>query len=234
MKLHYPAQANLLLKLSFLFLFFAHHANCIASEPVFGERPEIKLELIDDSAFYHTHVWIKFEDHVTRHLDDNVVAFDKDGYVSFGLPDVDDLNRAFGVRSYKHLYDSGALKRSYRDRHRKWGFHLWYELHLDDDQDIRAMVKAFEQASAVAHAAPEYKKTIHLQAVTDSNVGLRDQWFPDDPMFNQQWHYHNTGQAGGMPGADISLPAAWQIETGNPQVIVAIIDGGIQLDHPDL
>lgn len=234
MKLYYPKQAILFFNLSVLFICFSGYAICGASKPIFGERPEIKLELVDDGAFYHTHVWIKFEDHITRHLDENDVTFDKDGFVSFGISAVDDLNRAFGVRSYKYLYDDTVLDRSYRDRHRKWGFHLWYELQVDDNQDIRTIVKAYEQADVVAHAAPEFRKTLYLPAEGDSNLGFRDQWFPDDSLFNQQWHYHNTGQAGGTYGADISLPAAWQIETGNPQVIVAVIDGGIQADHPDL
>lgn len=59
-------------------------------------------------------------------------------------------------------------------------------------------------------------------------------WTPGDPLFVDQWHYHNTGQSGGSPGADISLPDAWEIEKGSPGVVVAIIDSGMQHDHPDL
>jgi hypothetical protein len=49
-----------------------------------------------------------------------------------------------------------------------------------------------------------------------------------------QWHYHNTGQAGGTPGCDISLFDAWEIETGNSNVIVSVVDCGINASHPDL
>ncbi|HEY0742709.1 MAG TPA: choice-of-anchor D domain-containing protein [Chryseosolibacter sp.] len=49
-----------------------------------------------------------------------------------------------------------------------------------------------------------------------------------------QWHYRNTGQSGGTPGADISLIQAWAVQTGSPDVIVAVIDGGIDVNHPDL
>lgn len=63
--------------------------------------------------------------------------------------------------------------------------------------------------------------------------------FPDDPMFNQQWGLHNTGQSGGTPDADIDAPEAWDIATGGVTVlgdtiVVAIVDGGCQLNHPDL
>jgi hypothetical protein len=63
--------------------------------------------------------------------------------------------------------------------------------------------------------------------------------FPDDPMFNQQWGLHNTGQSGGTPDADIDAPEAWDISTGGvtasgDTIVVAIVDGGCQLNHPDL
>lgn len=57
---------------------------------------------------------------------------------------------------------------------------------------------------------------------------------PVDPRFNEQWHYHNTGQQAGSVDADIDLPEAWDIIKGNSNVIVAIIDEGIQHTHPDL
>ena len=57
---------------------------------------------------------------------------------------------------------------------------------------------------------------------------------PNDPSFGQQWSLNNTGQSGGTPGADIGAPAAWSVQTGAPNVIVAIIDSGIRLTHSDL
>jgi subtilisin family serine protease len=57
---------------------------------------------------------------------------------------------------------------------------------------------------------------------------------PNDPDFNKQWYLDNTGQTGGTIDADIDAPEAWQIETGDTDVIVAIIDSGIDYTHPDL
>ena len=56
----------------------------------------------------------------------------------------------------------------------------------------------------------------------------------NDPLFEHQWHLHNTGQAGGTIDADIDAPEAWEITTGSPDIVVAVLDSGIQLDHPDL
>jgi subtilisin family serine protease len=61
---------------------------------------------------------------------------------------------------------------------------------------------------------------------------------PNDPQFPQQWGLDNTGQvvAGvtGTPGADVNAPGAWQTTTGSRNMVVALIDTGVQYDHPDL
>lgn len=62
---------------------------------------------------------------------------------------------------------------------------------------------------------------------------------PNDPQFSQQWGLQNTGQSGGIVGADIDATLAWDVTTGGitaigDSIVVAVIDGGFQLDHPDL
>jgi len=57
---------------------------------------------------------------------------------------------------------------------------------------------------------------------------------PNDPLFPLQWYLHNTGQNGGAPGADINVIKAWEITTGDPNIVVAVAGEGIDLDHPDL
>jgi len=58
--------------------------------------------------------------------------------------------------------------------------------------------------------------------------------FPDDEFFPMQWHLYNTGQSGGTPGADIRAPEAWEITTGDPNIIIAVVDCGVDTNHPDL
>ncbi len=57
---------------------------------------------------------------------------------------------------------------------------------------------------------------------------------PNDVRFANQWHHDNTGQTGGTIGADLNSVAAWNTSTGNPAVVIAIIDGGVDMDHEDL
>lgn len=57
---------------------------------------------------------------------------------------------------------------------------------------------------------------------------------PNDQYFDLQWHLINSGQAGGLDNEDILAPEAWNLRSKSPDITVAIIDSGIQLDHPDL
>lgn len=57
---------------------------------------------------------------------------------------------------------------------------------------------------------------------------------PDDPAFSLLWGLHNLGQTGGLGDADIDAPEAWEVTRSGPEVVVAVIDTGIDRDHPDL
>ncbi|MCC5851560.1 MAG: S8 family serine peptidase [Alkalimonas sp.] len=57
---------------------------------------------------------------------------------------------------------------------------------------------------------------------------------PNDPRFNELWGLHNTGQSGGTPGADISALEAWEVTTGSRDIIIGVIDTGMDYNHPDL
>jgi hypothetical protein len=49
-------------------------------------------------------------------------------------------------------------------------------------------------------------------------------------LFWRQWHLKNSG----LNGADISADRAWAIEKGSPQTVIAVLDGGFDMSHPDL
>lgn len=76
-------------------------------------------------------------------------------------------------------------------------------------------------------------------AVAQFNHKITYRNTPNDAQYNQQWQYNNTGQSGGMIGADIDADSAWDISTGGltalgDTIVVCIIDGGIDLNHNDL
>ncbi|MDP2401042.1 MAG: S8 family serine peptidase, partial [Actinomycetota bacterium] len=57
---------------------------------------------------------------------------------------------------------------------------------------------------------------------------------PNDPLYPGLWGLNNTGQDGGTPGSDIGAEVAWDVTTGSDDVVVAVIDTGVDLAHPDL
>ena len=63
---------------------------------------------------------------------------------------------------------------------------------------------------------------------------LKKDYVPNDPLFPQQWHLQNTGQVPGVANADARLSGAWDVEKGSPAITIAVIDDGIEIDHPDL
>ena len=131
-------------------------------------------------------------------------------------------------------------------RHRAAGLDRWYVAEVPA-AEVEAAVSRFARVDAVEVA--EVNQVVRLEgtavpvgdprpSTTDGKDPKRGPKggpvIPDDPRFDEQWHYHNTGQTGGTPNADINLPEAWETEMGSSAVIVNVNDSGVDLDHPDL
>ena len=98
----------------------------------------------------------------------------------------------------------------------------YYTLSIPNEQDIFQTIENLNSLDEVMFAEP-------------STVGFDDElYIPNDADFDRQWALNNTGQTGGRSGADVKATAAWDIERGDPGVVVAIIDTGVALNHPDL
>jgi subtilisin family serine protease len=87
-----------------------------------------------------------------------------------------------------------------------------------------------EQAVEQAQADPrvEYAQPNYIYRIADTR--------PNDPAFGQQWGLLNpfAGAAPGVSPADIGATRAWDITTGSDDVVVAVVDTGIDINHPDL
>jgi len=62
----------------------------------------------------------------------------------------------------------------------------------------------------------------------------RSDFIPNDPGFTNLWAMQNTAQFGGTLGLDMKGPQAWDITTGSSNIIVVILDVGVQTNHPDI
>ena len=87
---------------------------------------------------------------------------------------------------------------------------------------VEEAIKIYEQDPNVIYAEPNYV--------------LKTQLIPNDPRFasGEMWGLNNTGQSGGTADADIDAVEAWNQTTGDAGVIVAVIDSGVDYNHPDL
>ncbi len=218
--------------------------SCGKYEVKFGSRPPVDLKNVSEDAFKEDKIRIQVQPYIKNRLDGISLKSDGNNYLQTGIPELDLLNKAYGISEYRpmldDLYDVSPVSENYRERHEAWGFHLWYELSVSNNKDIKKAVSDFENLKEVQVSEPVYK--IRLiepveSTLLEANID-NTKWTPNDPYYaNNQWHLNNTGQDIGQPGTpgwDINAEAAWDIEKGNANVVVAIIDSGVDFEHEDL
>jgi hypothetical protein len=87
------------------------------------------------------------------------------------------------------------------------------------------MANIFYESGLFQYAIPDMMEEIKFSEAFSN---------PSDPLFLNQWNFLNTGQSGGTPNADINITGAWDITKGSSNVVIAILDLGLQSNHPDL
>lgn len=177
---------------------------------------------------------IRVSESLATRLEQSNLSRSPTGDVITGIEPLDNISRRLGVRQLTRVFPHAG---KFEARHRKHGLHLWYEIRLDKGIPITSAIQSYKAHGEILRAEAVYKKTILSSPAGEFGPRVAGNTLPnasDDPLLKGQWHYHNTGQSGGSPGADIKLFDAWKIETGSPNVIVAVTDGGVQTDHPDL
>jgi len=156
-----------------------------------------------------------------------------------GILSIDNLNRKYDVKSAESLMKDESNS----------SLSNIYKLTLRDyNIDVLTVAKDYEANQYVEFVEPNYigsycdnlnsfKKSQSTQGVIANNQYFNknlNNLLPNDPYFHLQWGLHNTGQTGGVPDVDIDAPEAWDLETGNGEVVIAVIDSGIDYTHPDL
>ena len=91
---------------------------------------------------------------------------------------------------------------------------------IADNTTLAVKLAQYRDRDDVLYAEPDYR--------------VQPSVIPNDPRFGELWGMDNTGQTGGTPGADIGAVEAWNTTVGSRDIIVAVIDTGIDYNHPDL
>jgi thermitase len=103
----------------------------------------------------------------------------------------------------------------------------FYVVTFPETIDLQSVIEDDLKTGALEYAEPDH---------TGSCAGVQG-LKPNDTNYAKQWSLNNNGtfsQSPSIAGADIEMENAWAIETGDPSIIVAIIDSGAKLNHPEL
>lgn len=143
-----------------------------------------------------------------------------------GVSAVDMLSEQFNVLSMEQVFVTDPR---FVERHRRHGLDRWFKIYFESDVEEEVLASMYSSLPEIEVAERIYVRYLVGEALTIDEILSFN-----DPLLPQQWHYNNTGQTGGTPGADINLFPAWNFTTGSQDVIVKVVDSGIDLNHPDL
>lgn len=158
---------------------------------------------------------------------------DEEGNVMIaGVKSVDNALADLNVKSVSRLFKSDPR---FVKRERESGIDKWYEIVFDENMPLTKAAESVVGLEGVEYAEFDYK----IKNTSEPIYTFATNPPFDDPRSTEtyQWHYQNNGtNAGTVAGSDINLYNAYNRYgiTGSPEVIVAIVDGGIQYNHPDL
>lgn len=163
------------------------------------------------------------------------------GVVATGVTQLDRVNQKVKAVSMKRLIPYSP---KFEERHKAAGLDLWYEIRFEDAgvtpmqaKNLYKTVPGIQIAENVRPMKMVGGETFRPISPDDIAKAAKAAATPpfNDPLLSQQWHYHNDGSLpGSVVGADANVWEGWKTETGKSDVLVAIIDGGYQYDHPDL
>ena len=131
------------------------------------------------------------------------------------------------------------------EKARKEGLHLWYVVRFSDEYPVDKVAADLSKLGEVSRV--EYNRTLK-KASDDKPTPLTIERLKelaanaaggafDDPLLSDQWHLVNNGNLRPtkfIKGADVNVEKAWEMTTGDPSIIVAVLDEGVDVSHPDL
>ena len=193
-------------------------------------------------------VLIKFSAEMEAILDETMTRSAGEATRS-GIPSTDEVLDILGAYSFERVFPVDTRNEA---RTREAGLHLWYIVRFDEGEDMQ---RAFERLSRLGEVDKlQCNRTIERAynpnanpmfiscAEADSRMTTRaTEWPFNDPEIYRQWCYINDGtapfaseRAGVLAGSDAGCAEAWELCTGDEDIIVAVMDEAVMWSHPDL
>lgn len=198
---------------------------------------------------------IKFSPEMSDILDQAQLGKTRAGKATrSGIPSTDEVLDILGSYSFERVFPVDANTEA---RTREAGLHLWYTVKFNKGTDLKAAAERLKQLGEISKVQTNGRikrayntdsKRIYLsdKALQQKATRSAADDFPNDPGFASQWHYRNLGEGnydfenlnnnhvGAKAGCDVNALEAWKTCTGDPSIIVAILDEGVMYTHPDL
>lgn len=237
---------------------------CIAALLAFGacatdELPtpsEPRLETPEQNEPVSGEVLVKFQSYVSDMLD-QMEARTRSGAPATrsGILSVDEVLDLIGGYEIERIFPVDART---EERTREAGLNLWYVVRFNKEYSVEEVIARLSQLGEVQYANPnrkiqrayssERKATPltreTLEMLKRRTAGTRAGASFSDPLLPMQWNLVNDGtmftgteacpQAKSIAGADVRCQEAWSASTGDPSIIVAVLDEGVCLTHPEL
>lgn len=136
---------------------------------------------------------------------------------SFGIPALDHLNLEIGISKVEQI---GQHK-----------FTRTFLIEFQNPIDAVTIAARYKQLGIFEYTTPNYIGSAGGNSFESAIV-------PNDPRFAiRQWGLYNPGTQTGIgtviEDADVDMELAWDIQTGDPNMIIAVVDGGARMGHPD-
>lgn len=198
---------------------------------------------------------IKFSPEMSDILDQAQLSKTRSGKATrSGIPSTDEVLDILGSYSFERVFPVDANTEA---RTREAGLHLWYTVKFNKGTDLKAAAERLKQLGEISKVQTNGRikrayntdsKRIYLsdKALQQKATRAAANGEPNDPGFASQWHYRNLGEGhynfenlnnnhvGAKAGCDVNALEAWKTCTGDPSIIVAILDEGVMYKHPDL
>lgn len=198
---------------------------------------------------------IKFSPEMSDILDQAQLSKTRAGKATrSGIPSTDEVLDILGSYSFERVFPVDANTEA---RTREAGLHLWYTVKFNKGTDLKTAAERLKQLGEISKVQTNGRikrayntdsKRIYLsdKALQQKSTRSAANGEPNDPGFTSQWHYRNLGEGnydfenlnnnkvGAKAGCDVNALEAWKTCTGDPSIIVAILDEGVMYTHPDL
>ena len=165
-------------------------------------------------------------------------------YVDGDVSDTAELSRIAenaGAVSIAPLFESCPGREA---EEKRFGLDRWYELTLDGKTDVQTVAAKLSSEKKVAKV--QYNTLMdrvidkHIRPCPEAmltKAGASGAAM-NDPLFSKQWNISNQTDnypySGSVTGEDVNVREAWALTGGDPSIIVAVVDEGVDYTHPDL